>query len=514
MQSLHIKNPEANLCPGTGARRSAPSKTSVRGRVLSGKEPDQIQVIGGMRCQGKDTAHIHWLVDTRAEKFISHKTFEKHLQGVVPLRSVDIRMFAINGSSVPVYGKCELEVVLHDHEYAHQFIVADIDEEAVLGYDFLQRYQCVWEWNTRTLIINEQESPCTMNGGNRRHRVIIADNRQVPAYSEAIVEGWLHQDDAPSVGLVTGQKQFQDRVGLGVARTLVNRRGRRIPVRIINAQAFEKWIYKGTEVATFQEVEVLDPDDPETTSGRIRGVKQDGMGSEDPEFLSLIERSVKGVPEELQEEIRELISSNRDVFLLKGEVLGHTEVVQHQIPTGEAKPLKQRPRREPLGLRHQVQKELESMMEQGVIEPSQSAWASPIVLVKKKDGSLRFCVDYRRLNDVTVKDAYPLPLIQDNLEALNGAKYFSTMDLASGYWQVGVAPEDREKTAFCTRYGLFQFTVMPFGLCNAPGTFERLMEQILQGLQWETLLIYLDDVIVFSRTSQARSLDSKRFSFV
>ena len=154
-------------------------------------------------------------------------------------------------------------------------------------------------------------------------------------------------------------------MGLGVARILVKRRGRRIPVRIINAQAFEKWIYKGTEGAPFQEVEVLDPDDPDMTSGRIRGAKQDGNGTEDPEFLSLIERSVEGLPEQFQEEVRELISFNQDVFLLQGEVLGHTEVVQHQIPTGEAKPLKQRPRCEPLGLRHQVQKELESMLEQG-----------------------------------------------------------------------------------------------------------------------------------------------------
>ena len=99
---------------------------------------------------------------------------------------------------------------------------------------------------------------------------------------------------------------------------------------------------------------------------------------------------------------------------------------------------------------------------------------------------------------MTVKDAYPLPRIEDNLDALSGAKWFSTMDLASGYWQVGMDPRDKEKTAFCTRYGLFQWNVMPFGLCNAPGSFERLMEKVLQGLQWETLLIYLDDVIVFS----------------
>ena len=137
------------------------------------------------------------------------------------------------------------------------------------------------------------------------------------------------------------------------------------------------------------------------------------------------------------------------------------------------------------------------MLDRGVIEPCQSNWASPVVLVTKKHGTTRFCVDYRKLNDVTRKDAYPLPWINDTLDALHSSKYFSTLDLYSGYWKIEMDQQDIDKTAFVTRQGLFQFTVMPFRFCNAPTTFERLMELVLKDLNCKVCLIYLDDIIVY-----------------
>ena len=119
------------------------------------------------------------------------------------------------------------------------------------------------------------------------------------------------------------------------------------------------------------------------------------------------------------------------------------------------------------------------MLFRDIISPSKSPWASPIVLVGKKDGSTKFCVDYRKVNEVTRKDAYPLPRVDDSLDALAGSKWFSTLDLKSGYWQVEVAAEHRQKTAFCTQEGLFEF----FGLCNVPVTFQCLMDSVLAGLK-------------------------------
>jgi hypothetical protein len=135
-------------------------------------------------------------------------------------------------------------------------------------------------------------------------------------------------------------------------------------------------------------------------------------------------------------------------------------------------------------------KVVSEMYEQGIIQKSNSPWSSPLVLVVKKNGKIRPCVDYRRLNAVTVKDAFPLPRIQDCLDTVRGSTLFSTFDLTNGYHQIPVKREDVPKTAFVTRYGLFEFLAMPFGVCNGPKTCQRPMEMVLNGLQWQSCLIY------------------------
>ncbi|UYV72850.1 hypothetical protein LAZ67_10000987, partial [Cordylochernes scorpioides] len=174
--------------------------------------------------------------------------------------------------------------------------------------------------------------------------------------------------------------------------------------------------------------------------------------------------------------------------------------VKHRIHTGDHPPIKQRPYRVSKREREIMQKEVDTMLERKVIQPSESPWSAPVVLVKKKDGTWRFCVDFRRLNHITKKDVYPLPRIDDVLDHLSSARYYSTMDLKTGYWQVEVDERDREKTAFVTPDGLYEFMVMPFGLCNAPATFERMMDNVLMGLKWNICLCYLDDIVVYSDT--------------
>jgi transposase InsO family protein len=177
---------------------------------------------------------------------------------------------------------------------------------------------------------------------------------------------------------------------------------------------------------------------------------------------------------------------------------GQTHVTEHTINT-DANPIRLPPYRIPYAYREEVTKELQEMEESGIIEPSHSEWASPIVVARKKDGGIRLCVDYRKLNASTPMDAYPMPRTDELLDKLGNAKYISTLDLARGYWQVPMAEKDRAKTAFITPKGLYQFRVMPFGLNGAPATFQRMMDEVVRGLE-SFSGDYLDDIAIFSDT--------------
>ena len=180
----------------------------------------------------------------------------------------------------------------------------------------------------------------------------------------------------------------------------------------------------------------------------------------------------EGITEEQRQLLHVLTDMYRHLFVTSIEELGSAKGVQHLIDTGDAYPFRQKMYRAAKINREIIDEELDRMLAGEIIKRSNSPWASPVVIVTKKDGSPRFCVDFRKLNQMTRKDAYPIPRIDDTLEALAGSQYFSTMDAFSGYWQIDVAPEDRPKTAFTTHQGLFKFNKMPFGLCNAPATFQ------------------------------------------
>ena len=184
--------------------------------------------------------------------------------------------------------------------------------------------------------------------------------------------------------------------------------------------------------------------------------------------------------------------------------LGEIAATEHRIDlVPDARPIASPPYRAGLKAREAEQTEVNRMLEAGVIEPAQSAWASPVVLVPKPDGSLRFCVDYRRLNAVTIRDSYPLPRMDECIDSLGDATLFTTLDCNSGYWQIPVSKKDQDKTTFVCHAGMYRYKRMPFGLTNAPATFQRTLDILLGPYKWNSCLVYLDDVIIFSRDAES-----------
>lgn len=165
--------------------------------------------------------------------------------------------------------------------------------------------------------------------------------------------------------------------------------------------------------------------------------------------------------------------------------MGVARELQHHIDTGDTRSPRHRHYRVAPSERQKIEKEVNKMLSKHIFQPYSSPWSSPVVLVTKKDESIRFCADHRRLNKVTRKDVYPMPRIDDALDSLRGATYFSSLNFRPGCRQIPMACEDKEKTAIVTPDGLFEFNAMPLGLSNAPATFERMMDTVLRGLWWK-----------------------------
>ena len=218
------------------------------------------------------------------------------------------------------------------------------------------------------------------------------------------------------------------------------------------------------------------------------------------EFHGEVDNAIKGdksslTPEE-QQRLKELILKNRNIFNIYTG-LRTTSLTQHRIDTGDHLPISVPPYRVSPAQRDEIERQVSQMLENDIIQPSDSPWASPVLLVKKPDNSYRFCIDYRKLNAITKRDVYPLPRTDDTLDGLGAANIYSTLDLDSGFWQLPVHEDDRPKTAFNTQYGHYEFKVLPFGLTNAPSTFQRVMNGVLRKHKLYCL-VFVDDIIIFS----------------
>ena len=193
-------------------------------------------------------------------------------------------------------------------------------------------------------------------------------------------------------------------------------------------------------------------------------------------------------------DLEDIVMQHRDVF---SELPGRTTAAHHEVRTAPGVKVRVPPYRVPAARRNAIQEEVSRMLQLRVIEESRSAWSSPVIFVPKPDGTFRFCNDFRKLNEVSDFDAYPMPRVDELIERLGPARYLTTLDLTKGYWQVPLTRTAREKTAFTTPGGLYQYTVLPFGVHGAPATFQRMMDQLLRPHQ-AYAAAYIDDIIIHS----------------
>lgn len=455
--------------------------------------------ISGMVCGMK----INFLLDSGSTaSLLSFAEYRKLPLELSPgLQPTNMSVEDLNGHALLVHGIGQFQVCLEDVPHKATLLVVDMDLPAILGQDFLLEFVDHINYKTKLLHTERATIQCWTANDHTAREVKIKRTVSIPANHGVLVPVSLADgSDLTEIGFLEQLSTFDDEIQ--VLDGLVNTKSDQIYVNILNHSDRPVKLQGHTTVGICRNVHKVEQDRAKQTVS----IKEDPSQAHNNEetlpnyLLELLQRSSIHLDEEQKDALFQLIMEYIDVFSSSPDDLGCTNIIKHKIDTGNERPVRQPLRRQPLAKRNTEREEVQKMLEKEVIEPSTSAWASNLVLVTKPNGATRACVDYRALNAKTTRDAYPLPRIDECLDSLSGAQWFSTMDLNSGFWQIEMAPEDKEKTAFVTTLGLFQFRVMPFGLVNAPSTFERLMENVLNGLQWTECLVYMDDIISYSST--------------
>ena len=451
---------------------------------------------------------IQFLIDTGCNTNLLSKQVFDRLPEKVRERVEDCTSHGLmaDGTKLPFYGILQVTGRLRSVPFEEVFVVSQISEDAILGMPFLAARDCTMRFDRPVVTLEGRELPCTDRfGRSLTSSVQVLRNVTLEPGTEAAIRCRVSAEKHFPLGIIEGRS-----AELPIATSLNKPDDRRqVIVRCLNATNSVRVVRAGTTVATFTGIEEQDVQSqrhgaqlpgPEQKAGEEGPFSKTELSGVPEHVRKLYETACQGCQSAAQcAKLAKLLEKYEDVFSREDGDIGHTTLVKHSIPVVEGtRPIRQPPHRLGPVKEMEAERQVQELLKKGLIEPASGAWSSPVVLVKKKDDSWRFCIDYRRLNAVTQQDAYLIPWIDESLDALAGSKFFSTLDLTSGYWQVPMDEDAKEKSAFITRNGLFKWKVLPFGLTSAPATFQRLMERVLVGLHWKTLLLYLDDVIVIA----------------
>ncbi|MCG7869970.1 MAG: reverse transcriptase, partial [Candidatus Thiodiazotropha taylori] len=470
---------------------------------------------------------------------ISKRMYEAMESTDRPTLNKSYKLLGPSGTAINELGKGEFSITLGGIDSEVEAVVAEIDDDGLLGIDVLQNGKggpADLLLSKGVLVVENKEVPIIQVGlKSKVRRVTSADHFVVPPQAESVIDVYVERDDSDDFSceskcLIEATQHFQETYPLKMAPTLVDiNEGCTCKVRILNPFPTSVSIKQDAEVGkaesiagnphvlfqqenekekgNFYKVRRIDIEakieglhvDPEAP-GKERKIKESQVKSVPGHLKDLYDRSTENLNEEEKQRVANLLSDYQDTFSRNEWDIGVTHLTEHAIKTEGKGPIRLPPRRVPLAHADKEKEAIEDMKAKGVIRDSVSPWASPICLVTKKNGGVRLCVDYRKVNELVKPDGFPLPRVQDCLDAVADSKWFTTFDLTSGYYQIPLKKEDIPKSAFVCKYGHFEMTRMPFGLNSAASTFQRTMELALQGLQWITCLIYIDDIVVYGKS--------------
>ena len=432
------------------------------------------------------------LVDTGAEVSLVHRrVFDKLEQGY-DLGQQKVNLQAVNGNKLQVDGCAIIKFKLGGRKFQHTFYVVDgLNRNVILGRDWIIDNKVVLYFNElRSMKIGQVYVPLEEDihiSALVRAASTVVIKPHTAVVCKAKTSGVLHSEGKQLCQISpTDRGYLSMEPGLQLQKSVVEvKAGRTFAALISNRTSRTFRVKRGSVIGKLERLK----EENIVNSVRETGEEKGKAGDDWLDDLS--------VPGDFESGVKKLVTENRDLFAQTDAELGHTDTVKMKLDTGEHPPIKMKPYRTPLNKRAVIDNAVDEMLEAGIIRRSRSPWSFPVVVVDKKDGSKRFCVDFRQLNKITKPISYPLPVIDEILARLGKAKYFTTLDLKSGYWQVLMDERDREKTAFACHRGLFEFLVMPFGLSGAPPVFMELMNIVLEGLE-DFAIPYLDDIIIFS----------------
>ena len=437
---------------------------------------------GYLRMSYEDRSHL-FLLDSGCDLSV----FPAKLVNRQDLTPFTRNTITANGSSIKILGETVVEFELDGMIVLARVLVSPKVIEPMLSRQWL-KFNCVdWPFEQdavtirgRRFILESRQSTVSVR------RIVTEEAVVLPPLSQTEVSGRVELSNLAQNGNGTWATEVTVcKPGACVARSVFSEQCNGLPVLILNVTEQPINLEPGTVLSDLSPVVC-------TTSTEVR----DWSIKLDEAINQILGRVDTSVSDSEKNALRKLLYKYADVISLGEFDIGLTDLVEHEIDTGNSKPVKQALRRQPYVYLPKIDEHVEQMVKAGWVTPINSPWSTNIVCVKKTDGSIRYCADMRAINNVTRKDSYPLPNIMTCLEALSGAIYYSSIDLISAFHQVKIKESDVAKTTFVTRTGTYAYKRMCFGLSNASATFSRLIDLAMKGLHYSIVILYLDDILI------------------